>query len=211
MAGIGDDVIKLLLAVILGGLIGMEREFRDKSAGFRTVILICLGATLFTTMSIDFAPEADPARIAAQIVTGVGFLGAGAILRDGGRILGLTTAAIIWLAASIGMVIGAGQYFLAVAATALVVVVLWLFPKIELWIDNLREEHHYEITCRHAPDTRAAVERLLHSSGLSVTPGRFRRQGETLVMTWKVQGSPDAQQKLTDALLASPDVQEVRF
>jgi putative Mg2+ transporter-C (MgtC) family protein len=103
------DLLKLLFACLAGGLIGVEREFRDKSAGFRTLILICLGATLFTMMSPRFAAIGDPGRIAAGIVSGIGFLGAGVILRDRGRIMGLTTAATIWMTAAIGMAIG-GQF-----------------------------------------------------------------------------------------------------
>ena len=90
-----EDILKILLAVIAGGLIGIEREFRDKAAGFRTLIFICTGACLFTILSAKLAPN-DSVRIAANIVTGVGFLGAGVILRDGGKVIGLTTAAMIW-------------------------------------------------------------------------------------------------------------------
>jgi putative Mg2+ transporter-C (MgtC) family protein len=107
-----DDILKLLLSVVLGGLIGGEREFYDKPAGFRTNILICMGSTLFTMFSLKVGSHygMDPARIAAQVVTGIGFLGAGAIIRRGEAITGLTTAAAIWLVASIGMGVGAGYY-----------------------------------------------------------------------------------------------------
>lgn len=90
-----DDIIKLLYAILLGGLIGAEREMRDKSAGFRNMILICVGASLFTILSSRLAGDNDPTRVAANIITGIGFLGAGAILRDGNRITGLTTASTI--------------------------------------------------------------------------------------------------------------------
>ncbi|HQN43268.1 MAG TPA: MgtC/SapB family protein, partial [Anaerolineaceae bacterium] len=92
-----EDLLKIVLAVLVGGLIGIEREYRDKAAGFRTLIFICVGAALFTILSVRLAGDKDPTRIAASIVTGVGFLGAGVILRDGGRVIGLTTAAAIWL------------------------------------------------------------------------------------------------------------------
>ena len=87
-----EDLLKLLLAVLAGGLIGSEREYRDKAAGFRTLIFICVGATLFTILSYSMATAGDPNRIAAGTVTGVGFLGAGVIMRDKGRVIGLTTA-----------------------------------------------------------------------------------------------------------------------
>ena len=87
-----EDLLKILLAVVVGGAIGIEREFRDKAAGFRTLIFICLGATLFTMFSLNLAGDKDPTRIASAIVSGVGFLGAGVILREGGRVIGLTTS-----------------------------------------------------------------------------------------------------------------------
>jgi putative Mg2+ transporter-C (MgtC) family protein len=108
-----EDLLKIILAVAAGGLIGMEREFRDKAAGFRTLIFICIGAALFTILSSALAPSSDPNRIAAGMISGVGFLGAGVILREGGRVTGLTTAATIWLTAAIGMALGGGKYMLA--------------------------------------------------------------------------------------------------
>ena len=113
MSLLPEDIIKLLLAVLTGGLIGAEREFRDKAAGFRTIILICVGAALFTMFSLRLGGDKDPVRIAASVVSGVGFLGAGAILRSDGRIVGLTTASTIWLAAALGMGIGGGQYLIS--------------------------------------------------------------------------------------------------
>ena len=97
---LSEDIFKILLAIGIGGAIGLEREYRDKAAGFRTLIFICVGATLFAMLSSKLAGDRDPTRIAANIVSGVGFLGAGVILRDGGRVVGLTTAATIWLVAA---------------------------------------------------------------------------------------------------------------
>ncbi|MCJ7512079.1 MAG: MgtC/SapB family protein [Anaerolineales bacterium] len=99
---IPEDLLKLGLAVMAGGLIGIEREYRDKAAGLRTLIFICLGAALFTILSSRLAGDNDPTRIAAGIVAGVGFLGAGVILREGGRVVGLTTAAAIWHTTALG-------------------------------------------------------------------------------------------------------------
>ena len=128
-----EDLIKLLLAVLVGGLVGAEREFRDKAAGFRTIILICVGATLFTMFSLKLSGDrGDPVRIAASIVSGVGFLGAGAIMRAGGRVLGITTAATIWLAAALGMGIGGGYYLLSGAAAGIILLILWVFPNLEI-------------------------------------------------------------------------------
>ncbi|MHC4511745.1 MAG: MgtC/SapB family protein [Planctomycetota bacterium] len=121
------DLLSIILAVILGGAIGAEREISGKAAGLRTNVLICLGAAVFTIISKQMAadgPEGSVTRIAAQIVTGVGFLGAGAIIQDRGGVHGLTTAATIWLVASIGMACGARFYHLAALATLIAVLVL---------------------------------------------------------------------------------------
>lgn len=139
---------RLLLTAVLCGLIGLERETRDQSAGFRTHIVLGLGAALFTLVSAYGFPEFtdaalesngrgvqfDPTRIAAQIVTGVGFLGAGAIIRRGVNVRGLTTAASIWSAAAIGMAAGAGYYFGAVATTVIVLATLYLLRGLRISI-----------------------------------------------------------------------------
>lgn len=130
-------ITRLVLSMLLGGFIGWEREYRKQSAGLRTHILICLGATLMMLISI-YMPQSfpnfqngDPGRIAAQVVSGIGFLGAGAIFSLGGSIRGLTTAASIWIVAAIGLAVGSGMYLGAVVATGLVLLVLILFRRIE--------------------------------------------------------------------------------
>jgi putative Mg2+ transporter-C (MgtC) family protein len=130
---------RLLLSAGLGAVLGFEREWRQKYAGLRTNILIALGSTLFTVMSIDLsvASGGDPTRVAAQIVTGIGFLGAGAIMRTGSGIRGLTTAAMIWVNAAIGVAVGGGEYRLAVIATSVTLLVLILLNPVERWIDRL--------------------------------------------------------------------------
>jgi putative Mg2+ transporter-C (MgtC) family protein len=123
---------RLLAAALLGAVVGVEREWRGHDAGLRTNILVAVGSCLFTLLSIFGFPDVgptpnvgrDPARIAAQIVSGIGFLGAGAVFRDGDRVRGMTTAATIWLVAAIGMAAGAGSYFLAVITTVVALVVL---------------------------------------------------------------------------------------
>ncbi len=130
-----ESLLRLALAAVLGGLIGVEREIREREAGLRTHLLVALGSALFTIVSAygfhaflasgQSVVRADPTRIAAQIVTGIGFLGAGAIIRQGLSIRGLTTAATLWVVAAIGLAAGAGYYSAAVITTALVLVSLW--------------------------------------------------------------------------------------
>jgi len=206
-----DDLFKILLALLAGGLIGAEREFRDKSAGFRTMILITLGATLFTILSHRLASNSDPNRIAANIVTGIGFLGAGAILRDGLRITGLTTAATIWLAAAVGMSIGGGHWVLAMATTMAAVIVLIIFPTLENWIDGLRHTHSYEVRCALDPDVYTELDRLVKASGVKIYSSKRTKSGDTLTCTWNTVGKPRCHEDLVTQLLAHPAVDELEM
>ena len=124
-----DATVRLSAAAGLGAVVGFERELRDREAGIRTHLLVSLGSALFTVISAygfqEFSTRTDPTRIAAQIVTGIGFLGAGAIIREGLSVRGLTTAATLWTVAAIGMACGAGYYWPAIAVTALTLFALW--------------------------------------------------------------------------------------
>jgi putative Mg2+ transporter-C (MgtC) family protein len=122
---------RLLVAVLIGGLLGAERELRRKSAGFRTNILIALGSAIFTIASMTLAGGGDPTRITAQIVTGIGFLGAGTILRNREGVQGLTTAATVWVNAALGVAAGGGQFRLAIIGGAIVLGVLLVLGPIE--------------------------------------------------------------------------------
>ncbi|MBI2833773.1 MAG: MgtC/SapB family protein [Acidobacteria bacterium] len=133
----GTLILRLFVAAVLGAAIGLERELRRRAAGLRTNTLIAVGAALFTMMSLLLG--ADHARIAAQIVTGIGFLGGGAILRAQGQVSGITTAATIWVNAAIGMAAGAGYYIVAVTATATTLLVLVAFAPLDRWIERLEQ------------------------------------------------------------------------
>src|SRR5437868_11530509 len=127
-----DLVLRLLLAAALGAAIGLERNFHRKPAGLRTNILIAVGSALFTVMSIVIGGASNtPDRIAAQIVTGIGFLGGGAILRSGMTVHGMTTAATIWVNAAVGMAAGAGEYLMAAVATVITLIVLAALAPLE--------------------------------------------------------------------------------
>lgn len=131
---------RLVVSAILGAAIGVEREYHGHPAGMRTHLLVSVGAAAFTILSIEAfkGPGADPARIAAQIVTGIGFLGAGAILKDAGAIRGLTTAASLWAVAAVGMAAGAAAWGVAIATTLIVIASLWPLHAIERRIHNRR-------------------------------------------------------------------------
>ena len=147
---LNDLFLRLTLAATLGMAIGIERELRRKPAGLRTNMLIALGSALFTVISIELSRVyggGSPDRIAAQVVTGIGFLGGGAILRSGSDVHGLTTAATAWVNAAIGMAAGTGAYAVALVGTILTLVVLVVLPPIENYFERLagmndRNHHH---------------------------------------------------------------------
>ena len=149
-------VQRLLTAAVLGGILGFEREIHHKSAGLRTNILIAIGSALFTLMSYEIAgdaPGSDPGRIAAQIVTGIGFLGAGAIMRTNAGVQGLTTAATVWVNAAVGVAAGGGDYHLAYIATAITVFVLLVLQRIEAFVERRVAAHDKQPADRD-PNTR---------------------------------------------------------
>lgn len=133
-------LVRIIVAAVLGAAVGLEREVHGHQAGTRTNLLVALGSAAFTVLSIHgFGPgtssqPVDPSRIAAQIVTGIGFLGAGAILKHGASVRGLTTAAGLWAVAAIGMAAGTGAYVIAVGATAIVIISLWPLRAVSAWV-----------------------------------------------------------------------------
>lgn len=137
--------IRLLLSFGIGTAIGLEREYRSKVAGFRTMIMICLGSTIFTEISILIGGN-SPDRIASTIVTGIGFLGAGVIFKDGLTVTGITTATTIWICAALGMAVGVGEYFIATVGSVVVLIVLIVFEKLQFFIDRMHQSRIYRIS-----------------------------------------------------------------
>lgn len=207
-----SDVLKIALALIVGGLLGAEREYRDKAAGFRTLVLICVGATLFTMFSIDVGFGKDPSRIAAGVVSGVGFLGAGVIMRDGGSVTGLTTAATIWLTAALGMGIGAGYFGITVVAAALILLVLWLFPMIEVWIDALQDARTYRFVYPlQDSGFDGRVKGLLSDCALRSYRWRRQKRGEELHLSVVASGKQTAHDAFVSRLLADAELRELSY
>jgi putative Mg2+ transporter-C (MgtC) family protein len=161
--------LRLLGAAVLGGAVGLEREVRDQPAGFRTHMLVALGSCLFTLISaygfgaiLADDPQArfDPTRIAAQIVTGIGFLGAGAILRSGMSVRGLTTAASLWVVAAIGLAVGAGAYVLASATTAITLLALLVLRPVRGWLVRELKQEREEFVIEAGPELE--LDDLVH-------------------------------------------------
>ena len=178
-----EYLVRLAVAALIGALIGAEREFRDKAAGLRTIMLICIGSALFTIMGQELiTPDrGDPVRIASAIVSGVGFLGAGVIFRRGKQSTGITTAATVWCSAALGMASGGGKFDIALAATAGILVVLWLLPPIERFIDDQRESHRYEIKIDLGRATIDELHALFDDADIKVVDcSHAKRDGKLL-------------------------------
>ncbi len=205
------DLLKLLLAVLVGGVIGLEREVRHKVAGFRTNIFICTGAMLFTVFASRYSVPGDAVHIIANIVSGVGFIGAGVILRQEGRIVGLTTAAIIWVTAALGMGIGTGDFLAVGVATVAVVVILWVFPGFERQIDQLQETRSYEFTSPLKSQKLHQMETWLAEYRLQLRSQKRVKRGDKLTCTWDIWGPCSAHEQFVDKLLADEEIEEFHF
>ena len=140
-----DDLVKVAFSVICGTVIGFERECKNKSAGLRTMVLICLGGTIFTIVSQKAGDYSDD-RIAANIITGIGFIGAGVIFKDGLSVKGLTTASVIWIVASLGMLIGIAEFHLSIILTLIIIAILTLFSWLESLLDVFYSRKIFNIT-----------------------------------------------------------------
>jgi putative Mg2+ transporter-C (MgtC) family protein len=202
---------RLLLAVALGAALGAEREFHDRPTGLRTTVLICLGSCLFTLYSPVLGGASDPVRITAAIVSGVGFLGAGVILREGGRISGLTTAATVWIAAAVGMGVGGGFYVLSVAGTLLSLAVLAGLFLVETRIDLSREVREYVVTVPSRPETIGELQALFDECGLRVQSHGESKEAGRIVCHWRARGSLMGHDLLVRRLFENPDVEAFRY
>lgn len=206
-------LLKLGLATLLGGVIGLERELSGKPAGLRTNILICIGATLFTVVSIHMLPVGeggvDASRIPAQIVTGVGFIGAGAILHARGSITGLTSAATIWVVAAIGMALGTDAYVEGVGTTVLVMFVLWGLRPVERFVARQASRSHVSVHARPEANTSQEIEALVRRTGLEVERCLLRQENVDLVLELDLRGPKRLHDQAVIALLHHPGVRTV--
>ncbi len=172
-------ILKILLAAMLGGIVGLERELSHKEAGLRTNILIAIGSTLITILSFKIAamtPAADPARLTAQIVSGIGFLGAGAIIQARFAVHGLTTAATIWTVAAIGIAVGSGFYLLAFVVAILVVIVLTVFKLLLAILEKQKQNFVYLITTEEKASLLVDLRRVMTELNIRYSSARLNRR-----------------------------------
>lgn len=210
-----DLLVKLSLAVMLGGIIGFEREIAGKPAGLRTNILICIGAALLMDVSmrigiIDGQRVGDPARIAAQIVSGVGFLGAGTIMQSQGMVTGLTSAATIWVVAAIGMTVGAGFYIEGIGAGLLVTFVLAGLGGLERWVQRARRVVSATVRARvGTPEEEVAT--TLRAHGIRIENRQVFDHERDRTFELKLSGPSRQFAVASAALLARDDIYGVHI
>lgn len=213
-------VLRLLLAAALGGMIGLEREASGKPAGFRTNLLICLGAALITEVSyhvafigVGLGGAADPGRIAAQIVSGIGFLGAGSILHArSGMVTGLTTAATLWVVAAIGMAVGARAYIAAIVATSLVMLALMVLGRVEDHLIPRRPaERNLNIRLRPSAELLAEVEARLRALGFTVDTRSVEKAVDYMHVQLHASGQSERWEDAVQSVLAVDGVQKIEL
>ena len=206
-----DDLIRIGISVLCGSIIGFEREYRNKSAGFRTIILITLGSTIFTLVS-QHAGSSSNDRIASTVVTGIGFIGAGVIFKDGFGVSGLTTAAVIWIAAALGMLIGIGYNSLAILITVFVIIVLSVFYRIEDFIDIIHHSITFNITFKDADIQHLyKLEDRIHLLQLKSNRIQISKRGERLLVVFRVSGNKKRIKDFTEQMIAFPEIEESHF
>jgi putative Mg2+ transporter-C (MgtC) family protein len=210
-----DLLGRLALAVLLGGMVGVERELSGKPAGLRTNILICLGSALLMDLSItigvvDGERVGDPARIAAQVVSGIGFLGAGTIMQARGEVVGLTTAATIWVVAAIGLAVGAGHRAEAIAAALLVTLVLTALSWLERWMLSFRRVVSGTIHM-HRDARFEEISPIFRQSRIGIQSKKITEEAEGLVYRLQLVGPSRQYDRLAEELMHRAEVISVEF
>ena len=208
----GISLFRLMLAALLGGAIGLEREFKHRPAGLRTNLFICLGAAMFTLLSDAIAVRflGDHTRIAAQIIPGIGFIGAGSILHNRDNLVtGITSAATLFVVASIGMAVGGGLYLTAVFGTGLILVCLFLLGNAEQKLNLKLSVCSYEVTGSSADDIKAEVNRALECIHAMMDNVRVAETRQHVRLQFDLEGTHREQMQVLNALKQSSLLQSV--
>ncbi|MFQ6108334.1 MAG: MgtC/SapB family protein [Candidatus Aminicenantales bacterium] len=210
-----EITLKLLLAVGLGGLIGLERETSQKPAGFRTNILICVGSTMVMIVSGLLlqgkeATAGDLTRIAAGVITGIGFIGAGTIIQSQGIVVGLTTGATLWAVGGLGIVIGAGYYLPAIIFTAIIILTLVIFRQIEGQYMK-RSIYRYHLRVKYSKDVLIHIKKLALHEGIKFREITLKKEGDLSVVDFSFPATEEKEQRFNQGLLDIKDIQEIKI
>jgi len=210
-----EITLKLLLAIGLGGIIGLERETSHKPAGFRTNVLICVGATMMMILAGLAIKDKNGTgdvlmRIAAGVVTGIGFIGAGTIIQAQGSVVGLTTAATLWVVAGLGLVIGAGYFWAAVIFTAIVILTLVIFREIEEHFLK-RTLCRYQIKTKRSEDILNTIKKLAIHERLKLDELTFKKEKDSYLIDFSFHAAEEKIQKFNESLLELEDMLEIKI
>jgi putative Mg2+ transporter-C (MgtC) family protein len=210
-----EVILKLVMALALGGLIGMERESSQKPAGFRTNILICVGAAAMMILAGLLSNEtggtgSETARIAAGVITGIGFIGAGTIIQGRGKIIGITTASTIWAVAILGLVIGLGYYLIALIFAGLILLTLVLFARLE---EHPRERllYHYQLKTKSAREVLLNIKKLALHEGIKFKEITHKKEGTVSVISFSFPSSEEKEQEFNQSLLSMEGILEIKI
>lgn len=202
--------LQILISFIVGSLIGFEREYRSKAAGLRTMIMICIGSTIFTQISLSIGGNSTD-RIASNIITGIGFLGAGVIFKDGLSINGITTATTIWISAALGMAVGSGEYFIALLGCLIVLIVLSFFENVQHLIMRLHQTRAYRITFAGDKNFPETFEDMVKKMRLRAHKTKDIKGDTDFTVLYEVNGRERRLESLNDFLKSSPHVKSFEY
>ena len=202
-----EEAAQVSVAFILGAVIGIEREFRSKPAGFRTMILICVGSCLYTILSRE-SNAVSTDRIASNIVTGIGFIGAGVIFKEGISVNGLTTAALIWITAALGMAVGYHNYPIAIVVAAMVVIALFVLEPVQRFINNLHKVKDYRIkTVQLGEQFKKDLENFLTLSNITFRCMKVMKENSDAVYLYRISSPNRNYDAVNNFLLTHNEVQ----
>ncbi|PSL43371.1 putative Mg2+ transporter-C (MgtC) family protein [Chitinophaga niastensis] len=201
-----DQLLKVLIALLMGALLGLEREYKRKAAGMRTMTLICMSSTVFTILSAELGFPGSPDRVASNILTGVGFIGAGVIFKGDYTIDGITTAAAIWIAAAVGMAVGMSQYWIAAGALASSLFVLITLEYVERKIAFINDKRLYTIYFYEEKFPHLDVELTLQRFGLKYKRMLIVRKENMIEVNYAVRGHHRKMEQLDDFLLQNNNI-----
>jgi len=197
-----DDLLRIAIAILCGGILGIERQYKNKTAGFRTIILICLGSAIFTMIA-----QRAGLGVNINVITGVGFIGAGVIFKDNIAVSGLTTAAVIWTSAAIGMAVGAGDYTLGIVTSVITILVLTIFHVLENYLEKLHHDKLYSVVFSNTDyDNLLALEETIKEHHLTSYRRKISKDGNCLEAAIMVTGHKKNIGKLDKELLLQPNI-----
>ncbi len=210
-----DIALKLLLAIALGGIIGLERETSQKPAGLRTHILICASAAMMMILSQLILTGRTPAsgetlRVAAAVITGMGFIGAGTIIQSQGMVHGLTTASTLWMVTGLGLVVGAGYYIFAVLFSAFILAALVLFRRVEE--THLKKSlYHYHLRIRDTPDILINLRKLIFHLGLKLAELNLKKERNVSIVSLSFSSSEEKERQFNQSLFDMGEILEIKI